>query len=94
MKAIFILHLSGEIRTHDRFDYEIETSFNFTVVATDGGKEGRTDTCEVSVNITDVNDQSPSFARDIFRFTVSEFAQIGKKILHIQNMFIFIAELK
>ena len=71
---------SGVIITHDDFDYELETSFNFTVIATDNGKPPRSDSVEVVVSIVDVNDQKPSFARDIFPFTVSEFAQTGKVV--------------
>ncbi|XP_076467599.1 protocadherin-1-like [Babylonia areolata] len=71
---------TGVILTHDDFDYELETSFNFTVVATDQGKPQRSDTVDVTISITDVNDQKPSFARDVFPFTVSEFAMKGKVV--------------
>ena len=71
---------TGVILTHDDFDYELETSFNFTVVATDQGKPPRSDSVEVMVSIVDVNDQKPSFARDVFPFTVSEFARTGKVV--------------
>jgi hypothetical protein len=74
---------SGLILTHDEFDYELETSFNFTVLATDSGRPARSDTCEVVVDITDVNDQKPSFARDVFPFTVSELARPGKVVGHV-----------
>ncbi|KAL8564803.1 hypothetical protein ACOMHN_003649 [Nucella lapillus] len=71
---------TGVILTHDDFDYELETSFNFTVVASDQGTPQRSDTADVTVSITDVNDQKPSFARDVFPFTVSEMAGKGKVV--------------
>ncbi|XP_076446306.1 protocadherin-1-like [Babylonia areolata] len=71
---------TGVLLTHDDFDYELETSFNFTVVATDQGKPPRSNSVEVMVSIIDINDQKPSFARDVFPFTVSELASPGKVI--------------
>ena len=71
---------TGEIVTNDEFNYELQTSFNFTVIAIDGGIPALTGSTEIVVIIIDVNDQRPSFARDIFSFTVSEFARLGKVV--------------
>ncbi|KAK7485608.1 hypothetical protein BaRGS_00023183 [Batillaria attramentaria] len=71
---------TGVIRTHDDFDYEREKSFNFTVIATDRGDPPRSDSVRVVVFITDVNDQKPSFARDVFPFTISESAPPGTRV--------------
>lgn len=71
---------TGEILLNDDFDYELETSFNFTVVATDQGKRPTSSLAEVMISVTDVNDQKPSFARDVFPFTVSEFATRGRVV--------------
>lgn len=68
---------SGVIVTHDDFDHETEPEVNFTVIATDGGDPPRSDAATITVSITDVNDQRPSFSRDTFSFSVSEAALRG-----------------
>ncbi|XP_033119933.1 protocadherin-23-like isoform X2 [Anneissia japonica] len=53
---------TGIIRTSGTFDFEVRHSFIFEVKATDGGPYGpRTEKVQVTVDITDVNDNAPIF---------------------------------
>ncbi|XP_071949334.1 protein dachsous-like [Antedon mediterranea] len=53
---------TGVIRTSGTFDFEIRGSYIFEVKATDGGPYGpRTEKVQVTVDITDVNDNAPIF---------------------------------
>ncbi|XP_071105206.1 cadherin-23-like [Haliotis cracherodii] len=56
---------SGQVHTRGRgLDREITDTYYLTVQATDGG--GRRQTTLLTINITDANDEAPSFRRDYY----------------------------
>ncbi|CAG0919475.1 unnamed protein product [Notodromas monacha] len=66
-----IVYLVGEL------DRENETSYEITVLATDNGSPERSSSVVVAVTVTDVNDNAPHFAQDVYQFTVEEGRKAG-----------------
>ncbi|XP_054575815.1 protocadherin-9 isoform X1 [Eptesicus fuscus] len=50
---------SGVIKSNVSFDREQQSSYTFDVRATDGGQPPRSSTAKVTINVMDVNDNSP-----------------------------------
>ncbi|KAM8830767.1 cadherin-10-like [Synchiropus picturatus] len=79
-------HETGLIWTAPIFpgdlDRERRESHHLVVVATDraGLRGGLTATTQVSVTLTDVNDNPPRFAQDVFQFHVRESVQPGSAV--------------
>nr|XP_031361921.1 protocadherin gamma-B3 [Lonchura striata domestica] len=66
---------SGEIRTVGPLDFEEEKKYVFGVETTDGG--GLTDHCEVQIDITDENDNTPKITILSLSSPVPEDAPVG-----------------
>ncbi|XP_071943757.1 cadherin-23-like [Antedon mediterranea] len=62
---------TGNITTTNNLDYEEMTQYIFTVVASDNKNPARTATAQVTVNVENVNDNSPQFPR--LRYDVNTF---------------------
>ncbi|XP_066289156.1 protocadherin Fat 4-like [Branchiostoma lanceolatum] len=63
---------TGDISSTFNFDRESVSSYNFTVLAVDGGNPPRSSTAEVSITVTDVNDNPPVFLGTPYREKVAE----------------------
>ena len=68
---------SGDIFIQAPLDYETNTSWVFSVVATDDGTMRLSDTATVTVTVTDVNDNAPKFTEDEFYVFVNETFPVG-----------------
>uniref|UniRef100_A0A8C5TLY0 Cadherin domain-containing protein n=1 Tax=Malurus cyaneus samueli TaxID=2593467 RepID=A0A8C5TLY0_9PASS len=66
---------SGEIRTAGPLDFEENSKYTFDLEARDGG--GLTDKCEVQIDITDVNDNTPEITILSLSSPVTEDAPTG-----------------
>ncbi|XP_035678851.1 protocadherin Fat 4-like [Branchiostoma floridae] len=75
--------LTGEISATFTFDRESVSSYNFTVLAVDGGDPPRSSAAEVSVTVTDVNDNSPAFLRTPYREKVAEDTSTGTSVFTV-----------
>jgi hypothetical protein len=53
------------------------------VVAYDGGSPRRSSTLLVVIDVADVNDNAPSFDRDVYHVTVPEDAEIGRTLIRV-----------
>ncbi|XP_055613525.1 protein dachsous [Uranotaenia lowii] len=75
---------TGVITTAGPFDRERSNTFNFMVVATDGGRyNARSQTVPVQIIIADVNDNKPVFDRYPYREQVGALVQPGQTLLHV-----------
>ncbi|XP_078268421.1 protocadherin-11 X-linked isoform X2 [Rhinoraja longicauda] len=91
-KGYFIIDpTSGVIKPNITFDREQQSSYTFQVKAADGGRPQRTSVARVTINVVDVNDNSPVFVYPPSNFSyelVSTSANPGSvvgKVFAIDN---------
>ena len=74
---------TGRVQNITQLDYETLTSpkLTFDVVASDGKFEGST---QVTVHVTNVNDNRPRFVKIFHNITVPETTPVDQFILHLQ----------
>ncbi len=63
-----------------KLDHESIKSYNLRIKARDNGSPSREGFCTVTMIVTDVNDNPPSFISNPFRMSVFENASIGLSI--------------
>nr|CAG4640600.1 EOG090X0007 [Eulimnadia texana] len=70
---------SGKIVTRAELDRESQKVYHLTVLATDSSPTSpRTATANVTVSITDVNDNTPRFSQDLFTVYIPDNSQAGQ----------------
>ncbi|XP_047672539.1 protocadherin Fat 1a isoform X2 [Tachysurus fulvidraco] len=74
---------TGVIFVITPLDYELYRKFSLTVEATDGETPSLNDRAIVSINVTDVNDNSPVFSQSVYAAVVSEGIEPGKAVLTV-----------
>ena len=72
--------VSGLITTKSTLDYETKKLYKYSVTATDKGTSPHTATTTVTVNIRDVNDNTPAFTGSPYNTTVNEDVSIGTSV--------------
>uniref|UniRef100_A0A2K5XDI8 Protocadherin Fat 4 n=1 Tax=Mandrillus leucophaeus TaxID=9568 RepID=A0A2K5XDI8_MANLE len=83
-EGIFAINSSTGILTLAKaLDYELCQKHEMTISAIDGGWVSRTGYCSVTVNVIDVNDNSPVFLSDDYFPTVLENAPSGTTVIHL-----------
>ncbi|CAH6789163.1 Fat4 [Phodopus roborovskii] len=83
-EGIFAINSStGVLTLAKALDYELCSKHEMTISATDGGWVARTGSCSLTVNVIDVNDNSPVFVPDAFFPTVMENAPSGTTVIHL-----------
>uniref|UniRef100_A0A2K6SJR2 FAT atypical cadherin 4 n=1 Tax=Saimiri boliviensis boliviensis TaxID=39432 RepID=A0A2K6SJR2_SAIBB len=83
-EGIFAINSStGVLTLAKALDYELCQKHEMTISATDGGWVARTGYCSVTVNVIDVNDNSPVFLSDDYFPTVLENAPSGTTVIHL-----------
>ncbi|XP_044218767.1 protocadherin alpha-8-like isoform X11 [Thunnus albacares] len=75
--------LSAELVLQKALDREKQPIIKLTLTAVDGGKSARSGTLQILVNVVDVNDNTPSFSKSLYKVSVSENVPIGKTILKL-----------
>ena len=74
--------VSGLISQADNeLDRELSQFFNFTVRATDMGSPPLSSEADVSLNLVDVNDNSPAFNKTVYQAYVMENQPVGTQLL-------------
>ncbi|XP_061923839.1 protocadherin Fat 3a isoform X6 [Entelurus aequoreus] len=80
----FIIHPhTGAITVAEFLDYETCKDYFLTLEARDGGTPPLSAITTVNINLTDVNDNSPMFSRELYTAVVSEEASIGESIVQL-----------
>uniref|UniRef100_A0A2K6PPR7 FAT atypical cadherin 4 n=1 Tax=Rhinopithecus roxellana TaxID=61622 RepID=A0A2K6PPR7_RHIRO len=83
-EGIFAINSSTGILTLAKaLDYELCQKHEMTISAIDGGWVARTGYCSVTINVIDVNDNSPVFLSDDYFPTVLENAPSGTTVIHL-----------
>ncbi|XP_022252382.1 fat-like cadherin-related tumor suppressor homolog [Limulus polyphemus] len=75
---------TGWLTTMVPLDYETDSSYNFTVIARDGGFPPLSSTVVVIVNIQDYNDNPVTFNRSFYEAAVYEDALAGTDIIVLE----------
>ncbi|GMR42912.1 hypothetical protein PMAYCL1PPCAC_13107, partial [Pristionchus mayeri] len=78
-KAIYVDERTGAVRVADELDYESRIRFDILAVPLNGG-EG----VQITVNVDDVNDNSPVFSPDFLQLDISEVARKGS-LFHLPS---------
>uniref|UniRef100_A0A8D0H047 FAT atypical cadherin 4 n=1 Tax=Sphenodon punctatus TaxID=8508 RepID=A0A8D0H047_SPHPU len=82
--GIFTINTSTGVLTVTKpLDYELCQKHVLTVSATDGGWVARTGYCSVTVNVIDVNDNSPAFSPEDYFPHVLENAPSGTTVIRL-----------
>lgn len=74
---------TGVIKSKSSFDYEEENTYKLNVLAANPDSQMSSKT-RVIVHITGVNEFYPKFVQPVFHFDVSESAEVGTSVGHIQ----------
>uniref|UniRef100_A0A4W5NJG3 Cadherin domain-containing protein n=1 Tax=Hucho hucho TaxID=62062 RepID=A0A4W5NJG3_9TELE len=73
--------VSAELVLQKALDREKQAVIKLVLTAIDGGKPPRSGTLQIIVNIIDVNDNSPSFSKQLYKVQIPENVPIGTTIL-------------
>uniref|UniRef100_A0AAG5D0U0 Protocadherin-like wing polarity protein stan n=1 Tax=Anopheles atroparvus TaxID=41427 RepID=A0AAG5D0U0_ANOAO len=74
---------TGAIVTNAKLDRESTSGYLLTVTAKDGGNPSLSDTTDVEIAVTDVNDNAPVFKVPLYQATIPEDALIGTSVVQI-----------
>ncbi|XP_065673349.1 cadherin EGF LAG seven-pass G-type receptor 2 isoform X3 [Hydra vulgaris] len=76
--------LTGALKVLNRLDYEVKKSYTFFVVASDHGVPQRSDQVSVTIDVENINDNSPHFKNSSYIISISEDAIRGTPLLQVQ----------
>ncbi|XP_076594792.1 protocadherin alpha-8-like isoform X15 [Chaetodon auriga] len=74
---------SAELVLQKALDREKQPIVKLTLTAVDGGKPARSGTMQILVNVIDVNDNTPSFSKSLYKVRVSENVPVSTTILKL-----------
>ena len=74
---------TGRITTKSKLNYERKRSYQFQVIASDGGKPALRGTSSITVNVVDVNDNRPIFGRP-YSAHILENATRGASVITVK----------
>ncbi|XP_067104138.1 protocadherin alpha-2-like [Osmerus mordax] len=76
--------VSAELVLQKPLDREKQPVIKLTLTAVDGGKPPRSGTLQIVVNVVDVNDNTPTFSKTLYKISVNENVVIGMNILTLE----------
>lgn len=74
---------TGAITTIAQLDRETISAYLLTVTAKDGGNPSLSDTTDVEISVSDVNDNAPAFKVPLYQASIPEDALIGTSVVQI-----------
>ncbi|KAL3270161.1 hypothetical protein HHI36_009218 [Cryptolaemus montrouzieri] len=74
---------TGAITTTKLLDREIKSGYLLTIAARDGGTPSLSDTTDVEITVTDVNDNYPVFKQSSYSGSVPEDALVGTSVVQV-----------
>ncbi|KAJ7419437.1 FAT atypical cadherin 3 [Willisornis vidua] len=72
---------TGVISIFEALDFESCKDFYLVVEAKDGGTPALSAVTTVNVNVTDVNDNAPTFSQEVYSAVISEDAAVGDSVM-------------
>lgn len=80
----FSMHyVLGSISVADDLDFEVCKDYYLTIEAWDSGNPPLSTATMVTIELMDVNDNSPAFSQDIYNVLISEDATVGQTITRV-----------
>ncbi|XP_062135457.1 protocadherin-like wing polarity protein stan isoform X1 [Drosophila sulfurigaster albostrigata] len=74
---------TGAIITSAALDRETTSGYLLTVTAKDGGNPSLSDTTDVEISVTDVNDNAPAFKNPLYQSSILEDALVGTSVIQV-----------
>ncbi|XP_054089368.1 protocadherin-like wing polarity protein stan isoform X2 [Zeugodacus cucurbitae] len=74
---------TGAIVTNALLDRETTSGYLLTVTAKDGGNPSLSDTTDVEISVTDVNDNPPVFKNPLYQASILEDALVGTSVIQV-----------
>ncbi|CAH8582750.1 unnamed protein product [Schistosoma bovis] len=84
MNLISINATTGTLSTMGNLDREKLTTFNVTLICSDHGEPKRMTKVKIHVNVLDYNDNSPTYSKPYFEFTITENNHVGQLVGNFQ----------
>lgn len=81
-----IIGSSGLITTNTLLDYELQTSITLQVQVEDNGNPKLSSFCLLTINITDINDNTPLFSNATFTFDVFEDVVVSSIVANLSAL--------
>ena len=81
---VFQFTSSGELQVAGEIDREEESSYTFTVTVSDGGNPPLSDTANITITVTDVDDNGPEFTEDIYVAVLNGTAEAGTSVITVE----------
>lgn len=84
---------TGAITTTKALDRETQSGYLLTVTARDSGNPPLSDTTDVEISVSDINDNPPVFLKSSYTGSVPEDALVGTSVLQVNffNELIFLS---
>ncbi|XP_017282655.1 protocadherin alpha-2 [Kryptolebias marmoratus] len=73
----------AELVLQKPLDREKQPIVKLTLIAVDGGKPARSGSMQIHVNVIDVNDNTPSFSKSLYKVSVNENISVGATIMKL-----------
>lgn len=90
---LFIISANGSIYTRVPLDRELRNQYDLVVEASDGAVDPRRTMLTLSVQVTDIDDNSPVFSQETYLVNVPENSPVGTLVLKLSvstSMHVFI----
>ncbi|XP_047017034.1 protocadherin alpha-2 isoform X7 [Ictalurus punctatus] len=76
-------NMSPQLILQKALDREKQTMVKLVLTAMDGGKPARSGTLDVTVSVIDVNDNTPTFSKELYKVSVPEDTVLGSQIIKL-----------
>lgn len=80
---LFTISANGSIYTRVPLDRELRGQYDLVVEASDGAVDPRRTTLTLSIQVTDIDDNSPVFSQETYVVNVPENSPVGMVILRL-----------
>ncbi len=80
---LFVISANGSIYTKVPLDRELRSQYDLVVEASDGAVDPRRTTLMLSIQVTDIDDNSPVFSQQTYVVNVPENSPVGTVVLKL-----------
>lgn len=80
---LFVISANGSIYTRVPLDRELRSQYDLVVEASDGAVDPRRTTLTLSIQVTDIDDNSPVFSQQTYVANVPENSPVGTVVLKL-----------